>query len=189
MARRTRRTRGLIALALGLLIGGTAVLVIESSGDAQRRGRNPVIEGAGEAFPIADAALDRGRRRVVIDASEGGEGDAPPPGLARAARLLNIYALHGVPAREVRLTVVLHGDATSAALTDAAHRAHARGPNPHDGLVDRLEAAGAEVVVCGQALVHLGYPRSGVLDGVDVSASAMTTVVDAQLAGAAFLDH
>lgn len=190
MIRRNERERGPTAATtvIGFLVGALVVLALHGLATAQRdRSASPVVSGAGEAFRIPTGELDRGRREVVFDVAKGGEGDEAPPGLTHAARLLNVYALHGVPPSDVRLKLVLHGDATSAALTDDAHRAHARGANPHDGLVRRLQRAGVDVTVCGQALRQQGYPADGVLDGVDVSASAMTSLIDAQRSGAALL--
>jgi len=187
---RIENGRALSAAALGL--AGCAALVLAAHGlaTAQRQGgAHPVVQGAGEAFVVRSAELDRGRRDVVIDVAEAGEAADAPPGLEHAARLLNVYALHDVPPGDVQLTLVVHGGATSSVLTDEAHRAHARGANPHDELVERLQRAGVQIEVCGQALRHHGYPAEGVLDGVEVSASAMTSLIDAQRDGAAVLSY
>ncbi|HJL16584.1 MAG TPA: DsrE family protein [Sandaracinaceae bacterium LLY-WYZ-13_1] len=185
------------AALVGLTLAALAavLLLVRNQGAAQGapdpppEAVTPAIDGAGGAFPIEGAALSTERRWVVFDVAEGADGDEPPPGLGHAARLLNVYAAHGVAPARVRLTLVVHGEATAAVLDDGAHRRRAGGANPHDGLVRRLEANGVRVQVCGQALRHRGFSTDGVLDEVDVVASAMTALIDEQRAGAALLTY
>jgi intracellular sulfur oxidation DsrE/DsrF family protein len=175
---------GAALLSFSLLRGAG---LAQPSGAERSAARYPVVPGTGGAYRIDGARPSEGRRHVVFDVSRGGSDGAPPPGLVRAARLLNVYAVHGVPPEQVRLTAVIHGDATPAVLTDAAHRRHEGGPNPHADLLRRLDEAGVRIEVCGQALRHGGYRKEEVVDEARVVAAAITALVDAQRAGAALL--
>ena len=134
---------------------------------------------AGTLMPQADI-----EHRIVIDAASG---DTTPEGILRrldaAARALNLYALAGVPADKLKLAVVLHGKATSAALSEASYQTHFAKGNPNAALIGALHEAGAELFVCGQALTHAGYRTDEVRADVRVALSAMTELEALQAAG------
>ena len=87
---------------------------------------------AGSGGPAPSALTDAAEppakgSKVVIDATgTGPDAGQPLPGLIRAATLLNLAAAGGLKASDLEVVVVLHGDATSAALNDAAYKASGR---------------------------------------------------------------
>ena len=67
-------------------------------------------------MPATDAV-----HRILIDAT-GGETTAAGTNrhLETAARAVNLYALAGVPAEQVKVAIVVHGKATPLVLSEAA---------------------------------------------------------------------
>jgi predicted methyltransferase/intracellular sulfur oxidation DsrE/DsrF family protein len=155
---------------------------------------SPAVPGFGAVVPLPGAAVPlpgaaepvaKGTK-VVFDVTAAGKDGAPPPGLVRAATLLNLAAASGLKAGDVEVVVVLHGDATIESMTDAARGP--TGPPPAGGrLIDALGRAGAKVLVCGQSLARKGYDPAGVRPGVVVAASAVTAVANLQARGFAYI--
>lgn len=135
------------------------------------------------AMPAKDSM-----HRLVIDATADGTTDS---GINRhlesAARALNLYALAGVPNDKVEVAIVVHGLATPMVLSDEAFRSKFGTGNPDSVLIDDLSRAGVRIFVCGQALTHQGYAVGDVANGVTVSLSAMTALVDLQSKGYALI--
>jgi intracellular sulfur oxidation DsrE/DsrF family protein len=149
---------------------------------------HPEIKGFGAVtrIPGADA---RESYRVVFDIREDTPGDGRVnPGLARAARFVNLLTMSGHDPADSELVAVLHGDATSAAVEAEAYGERFGESNPNEALISRLTAAGVEVTVCGQALAAGGYDFERVLAPVSVTLSAMTRLAGAQMDGFALID-
>ncbi|MFM8581109.1 MAG: methyltransferase domain-containing protein [Planctomycetaceae bacterium] len=126
--------------------------------------------------------------KVVLDVTQGGKPTELNKGLERAARLLNLYGAAGLTADDVRVAVVLHGEATFSVLTDEAYRARfGTEGNPNRKLLAALKAAGVEVLVCGQALHTKGVADEELVDEIPIAASALTAVMNRQAAGYAGL--
>ncbi|MFM8477991.1 MAG: methyltransferase domain-containing protein, partial [Planctomycetaceae bacterium] len=98
----------------------------------------PVIAGYGGVAAI-EGAVDppRAGTKLVLDVTA----DMKQPeeinnGLERAARFLNLAGLSGLKTSDLRLTVVLHGEATRCVLTDAAWKQRWQADsNPHLPLI------------------------------------------------------
>src|SRR3954466_13087062 len=103
----------------------TLVLCLTASAVAQQPAADklvyPIIPKVGGVAPLP-AAAERPRKgaRVVFEITA----DARPAdlnkGVERVARLLNLYGSAGLKASDVRIAMVMHGDATKSALSDAA---------------------------------------------------------------------
>jgi intracellular sulfur oxidation DsrE/DsrF family protein len=123
--------------------------------------------------------------KIVFDVTAGSKTpEEINKGLERAARLLNLAGLYDVPTNQLEVTVVLHGEAAKSVLSDAAWKSRQLSEsNPNLPLIQALQSAGVKVLVCGQALHHQKIQQSEVDSKVSVAASAMTVVVNRQLAG------
>jgi ubiquinone/menaquinone biosynthesis C-methylase UbiE/intracellular sulfur oxidation DsrE/DsrF family protein len=150
----------------------------------------PVIEGFGGVVAIADAVDPlRSGMKLVLDVTADTKGpEEVSKGLDRAARVLNLYGVSGMLASDVKITVILHGEATKSVLTDAAweSRFHV-GKNPNLPLVESLQKAGVEVLVCGQALGYKKIDRSEVAASVPVAAAAFSVLMNRQVDGYSYL--
>ncbi len=147
----------------------------------------PRIKSTGDVYVMTESvtmpALDH-EYRLVIDA-QGGE--VNESGINRhlevAARALNLYALAGVPAAQLKLAVVIHGKATPTVLAEASYQKRFGKPNPNAALLAELRKAGVRISLCGQAMIHAGYSMADVRGDVRVELSALTTLVELQADG------
>jgi intracellular sulfur oxidation DsrE/DsrF family protein len=149
----------------------------------------PRIKGYGGVVPLPKAAEQpRKGAKVVFDITADAKADEVNKGLVRAARLLNLYAAAGLADGDVAVALVLHGEATRAALADKPYAARFGGKgNPNLPLLRDLKKAGAEVYVCGQALHEKKFPAEEVADEATVALAALTAVVNKQADGYACL--
>lgn len=130
----------------------------------------------------------RAGARVVFDVTASAKSNEINPGLERAARVLNLYGAAGLKATDVKITIVLHGDAAAAALTEDAYaKLNAGEKNPNVALIGELRDRGAEVLICGQTLARKKIPHRDIAEGVSIATSAMTTLINRQLDGYAVI--
>jgi ubiquinone/menaquinone biosynthesis C-methylase UbiE/intracellular sulfur oxidation DsrE/DsrF family protein len=150
----------------------------------------PIIEGYGGVVAVADAVEPpRAGMRLVLDVtSEAKKAEEVNKGLDRAARLLNLYGTAGLKASDIRITVVLHGEATRSVLSDEAWGARLQMKhNPSLPLIRLLQKAGVEVIVCGQALSYKKIERGEVAGEIPVAAAALTVLLNRQADGFAYV--
>jgi SAM-dependent methyltransferase/predicted peroxiredoxin len=161
--------------------------------DQQVAGLNllfPIIKGYGGIVAVADAVEPpRAGGKLVLDVtSEAKKPEEINKGLDRAARLLNLYGAAGHKASDISITVVLHGEATKAVLSDEAWESRLQMKhNPNLTLIRLLQKAGVEVIVCGQALNYKKIERSEVGSDIPVAAAALTVLLNRQADGFAYV--
>jgi intracellular sulfur oxidation DsrE/DsrF family protein len=172
-------------------LGAAAVLCWSGWASAQAPAElvYPIIPNVGGVVPLPKAAEPpRPGAKVVLDITA----DAKPAdlnkGLQRAARLLNLYGAAGLKASDVKVAVVLHGEATKSALAGGVYKARfGSEANPNLPVIGELRKAGVEVFVCGQALADKGFREAEVAEGIKVAFSAATAVVNRQTDGYAYI--
>lgn len=150
----------------------------------------PIIEGYGGIVAVEDAVEPpRAGVKVVLDVtSEAKKPEEVNKGLDRAARLLNLYGTAGLKASDISVTVVLHGEATKSVLSDAAWESRLQmKQNPNLSLIELLQKAGVEVIVCGQALSYKKIERSEVATNIPVATAALTVLLNRQADGFAYV--
>jgi len=177
-------------ILLSAMIGSaSAQIVFEKVVTAGSKFVFPIVEGYGGVVPLPDAAEQPAKgSKIVFDVTAGPkEAGRPVPGLERAARLLNLAGACGLKARDLEIAVILHGDATIAALDDASFQAKSKRPHHSGLLIDRLLASGVKVMVCGQSLHRNGFDPKSVRPGITVAASAVSAVVNLQSRGYAYI--
>ncbi len=167
-----------------------AAVPVKASGAAETSLVFPIINGYGGVVAIADAVEPpRAGIKVVMDVTaESKKPEEVNKGLDRAARLLNLYGVSGLKASDVQITVVLHGEATRSVLSDAAWESRLQMKhNPNLPLIRLLQEAGAEVMVCGQALSYKKIDRDEVASDIPVAAAALTVLLHRQADGFAYV--
>lgn len=187
----------LIGLAVGIAVASAAAaeerpLDIAGEGaDAEKNSEKlfPRFNGAGGVYRIEQApALDPAHpHKLLLDITADGPKDQVHPGLEHAARALNLYALANLPRDKTAVAVVVHSKATPLVLSDAAYRRAFDIPNPNSDLLSRLNEAGVNIRICGQALRHHDFHESDVSSSVNVDLSAMTALVELQNRGYALI--
>lgn len=150
----------------------------------------PIISGFGGVVAVENGVEPpRAGMKVVLDVTaEAKKPDEVNKGLDRAARLLNLYGVTGLAASDVKITVVLHGEATMSVLSDAAWESRFQtAHNPNLPLIRSLRKAGVEVFVCGQALSYKKIAREEVSSEISVAVAALTVVLNRQTDGFAYV--
>lgn len=149
----------------------------------------PIIPGVGGVVPLPKAAEPpRKGAKVVFDITSDSKAADLNKGLERVARLLNLYGSAGLKASDVKIALVLHGEATKSALSGAAYKEKfGAAKNPNLTVIDALRGAGVEVFVCGQALAYKGFKASEVADGIKVASAALTVLINKQSDGYAYI--
>ena len=149
----------------------------------------PVIPGYGGVLPRPKAVEQpRSGAKVVFDATADTKPAEFNKGLDRVARLLNLYGAAGLKSHDVKITIVLHGEATKSVLNDAAYNERFQVErNPNLPLIRELQKAGVEVLVCGQALNYKGFPDDSVAEGIPIASAALTVVVNKQADGYSYV--
>jgi intracellular sulfur oxidation DsrE/DsrF family protein len=138
----------------------------------------PVIDGYGPVVPVPEGSynLVPGEYyRVAMDVAAGPDDSAGiNRGIESAARFLNMHARNGIRPEDIELALVLHGGATSAALTDEVHQREFGLPNGSRGLIEALNGAGVRIYLCGQSAGYRGYAAGDLLPQVTLALSAMS---------------
>ncbi len=149
----------------------------------------PIIPKHGAVLPRPNAVEQpRAGAKVVFDATADAKPADVNKSLDRVARLLNLYGAAGRQAQDVKITIVLHGEATKSVLNDAAYKSRFQvEQNPNLPLIRELQKAGVEVLVCGQALNYKGFPDTEVANEIPIAAAALTAVINKQADGYSYL--
>jgi intracellular sulfur oxidation DsrE/DsrF family protein len=91
-----------------------------------------------------------------------------------------MHAQSGVPATQLKFALVIHGKASKDIISNETYQKRYGTDNPNHGLIQDLLNAGGEIVFCGQTSVSKGFSKNDLIDGVKLSLSAMTSLIDLQ---------
>jgi intracellular sulfur oxidation DsrE/DsrF family protein len=180
---------------------GLGIIMIALSGypqascaaDVQKAPQHPVIKGYGKVHPYPGAATQPSAERdyqVLFDITKAADApDKVNPGLDHVARLLNLYALAGVPTDHLKVALVVHGSATPIVLKNDAYRKLYQRDNPNTEIIHLLNRAGVKLYICGQALAEKKLEIASVNPEITLAVSALTVLVDYQLDGYALIPN
>jgi intracellular sulfur oxidation DsrE/DsrF family protein len=98
--------------------------------------------------------------------------DSVVPGFREAASFLYVSDANGVPRANVHLAVVGWGTATHSLLKNEAYRAAKGTDNASIPLLEALNDAGVQIIVCGVALINRKLSPSDLLPFVKVAPTA-----------------
>lgn len=148
----------------------------------------PEIEQYGGVVPLPDAAQQpRAKSKIVVDLTAGGDPGELYASVDKLARFVNIYGGAGKKSQQVTIAVVMHGDATFAALNNEAYGKKFKGAeNANLECLQKLKKSGVELFVCGQSLIRKGGQPEQVVPYVDVAVSGLTSLVNLQQDGYAY---
>lgn len=149
----------------------------------------PIIAGFGGVVIVPNAVENpRPGAKILLDVTVESKAGDVSKGLDRAARLLNLYGAAGLKSSDIKIVVVLHGEATKCALNDEFYQPRfGVERNPNLPLIRELRKAGVEVFVCGQALNYKGFPISAVTKEVPIVGAALTVTANRQMDGYGYL--
>ena len=150
--------------------------------------KTSLVPGTGNVDELTGAPEGpRPGGRIVFDITSPSKPGEINPGLERAARMLNLYGAQGLQADDVQITLVLHGDAATAALNDKTPESADIVKNTNLKLIAELNRLGVEILVCGQTLARKKIAHEEICDGVVIATSAMTALMNRQNEGFALM--
>ena len=157
------------------------LLLAISQGLAQEKKAGPVISEFGKVWPIdnPDFKTDKDREfKVMFDIMSSPENhNEINASIETAARFLNMHAQHGIPQDKLQVALVVHNKATKDIMTQEAYMKRYGVPNPNFDLLSALIESGADVILCGQSSLSRDVPAEYTIEGVQVSLSAMTAII------------
>jgi intracellular sulfur oxidation DsrE/DsrF family protein len=185
LIRRRMLAWGAVALVLSACVLLMAFAVQRPQADP--RLVYPRIHDAGGVLPVGAYALmpsATAEHRLYVDIDSTGPSHGPiNVRLHTAAKLLNLYALAGVPDDKVHMVLLFYGNGVDLALSDAAYARKFGHPNPNAGVLAQLRQAHVRMVVCAQALGHQHFDPADLGPGMTLALSALTTREELQAAG------
>lgn len=171
------------------LIAIAALLIINTSFAQEKI--NPIIKGYGGIIdaPFAVEKPDPNQEyKIVIDIATG---DADPKAvmysLENVARLLNLHAMGGVPAKNMKVVLAIHGQAIWSTLDNDTYKAKYGVDNPHIPLFEELESAGVKLFACSQSILGRDIDYTKLAPSIKVATSMLSTLTTYQLKGYAAL--
>lgn len=113
--------------------------------------------------------------------------DSVVPGFRAPANFLYVGDANGVPRANVNLAIVVWGTATHSLLTNEAYRAAKGADNASIPLLQALNDAGVQIIVCGEALINRKIDRRGLLPFVKIAPTATMALATLHAQGFAVL--
>lgn len=151
-------------------------------GMAQETG--PVITDFGIVWKLdnLDFKTDTSKKfKAVFDVSYSPDDKSQLNGsLETAARFLNMHAQSGIPVEQLKVALVVHGKASKDLLVSEAYKAKCGVENPNEKLLQNLMQVGVEIIFCGQTFSSKGFLKEDLIEGVQISLSAMTALIQLQ---------
>jgi intracellular sulfur oxidation DsrE/DsrF family protein len=154
---------------------------------AETKWINPAIPDFAASADLPNAAMQPDKNaeyKVVFNITAGAAANEKlNPSLERVARAANIFASAGVPLSHLHFVAVVHGPATPSVLDNDHYQEKFSVDNPNVKLISELKAAGVKVIVCGQALAGQKFPHEWVNPDVEITLSAISSVIMLEMQG------
>lgn len=156
-----------LALAAVLFLPSFARSQATSADVIKQQGSGPIARGI--TFPMPGDL----HYRLVWGVNVGpATADSVVSGFRQAASFLYVSDANGVPRANVHLAVVVWGTATHSLLKNEAYKAAKGTDNASIPLLQALNDAGVQVIVCGVALINRKLSPSDLLPFVKVAPTA-----------------
>ena len=147
----------------------------------------PVIADYGAVWDVPEAsyATDISENfKAVFDVMNSPEDPTQVnPWIETAARFLNMHARAGVDPGQLKVALVIHNKASTDLFDNPQYLKRFGTNNPNLPLIKALLDSGAEVVFCGQSSFAREVPIEQTIEGVQLSLSAMTALIQYQSQG------
>lgn len=160
-----------------------AILIIQNT-NGQEKNSGPIIEDYGQVWKInnPDYALDTQKTfKVVFDVMTSPDDlEQINPAIETAARFLNMHGQNGIPLEQLKVALVVHNEASKDVISSKAYNEKYGKDNPNEKLLKALMDANADIIFCGQSSISRGFPKEDLLEGVQLSLSAMTALIQFQ---------
>lgn len=158
--------------------------IFQTSLTAQKKSTGPIIKDYGKVWAIEnpDFKVDPTKEyKAVFDIMNSPEShQAVNATIETAARFLNMHGQSGVPLENLKVALVVHNKASKDVITNEAYEKKYGTKNPNQELIKALMDAGGQIIFCGQSSLSRDFPREDLIEGVQLSLSAMTALIQLQ---------
>lgn len=142
------------------------------------------IKEFGKTYPIEqpDFKTDiKNELKVVFDVGRSFKDSTKiNPLLNTAARYLNMHVAAGVPVTNLKVAIVIHGNAANDILNDIHYKAKYSIDNPNKLLIKALSEKKVQIILCGQTAAYRAIKKEDTLPEIQFALSAMTALVQLQ---------
>ena len=165
------------------------ILVIFTTANAQQPKATVgnVIPNYGKTFVVENPDFKTDTEagfKVVFDVAKAPEDPSTVnPYINTLARFLNMHEKAGVPVENLHVRAAIHGQAAYGMLKNEFYKEKFGVDNPNIELLEALDAAGVELILCGQTAGSRNITSARRLEVIDVALSAMTILSQSQAGG------
>ena len=146
--------------------------------------KGKIIPDFGETFRVENPEIKTDTSKtlkVIFDVSKSPEDKTQINSyLVTAARFLNMHADAGMKPSQLKVAITVHGGAWKDMLNDAAYNKKYNSKNPNSELLNQLNAAGVDIIMCGQTANFRNVSKSDTNPNVKYALSAMTALLQYQ---------
>lgn len=146
-----------------------------------------VIPGFGPTYAVENPDFKTDTTLVfkaVFDVAKAPEDPSKRnPYIETIARFLNMHENAGVPVQNVKVRMAMHGQASYGLLKNEYYKEKFGVDNPNIALLEAIEAAGVEVLLCGQTAGSRNLSPERRIALTKVALSAMTILIQSQEEG------
>lgn len=160
--------------------------------DAQNnRVNGKIITDYGKTFPVDHPEIKTDTSailKVIFDVSKSAEEtNTINSNIVTAARFLNMHAEAGMDVKQLKVAITIHGGAWKDVLNDVDYNEKYGSNNPNTELLEQLNNAGVDIIICGQTAAFREMERNAVNPNVKFALSAMTALLQYQNNGYRFI--
>jgi intracellular sulfur oxidation DsrE/DsrF family protein len=146
--------------------------------------KGKIIPDFGKTFRVENPEIKTDTKatlKVIFDVSTSPEDKTQINSyLITAARFLNMHADIGMTSSQLKVAITVHGGAWKDMLNDVVYMEKYNSKNPNSELLNQLNAAGVEIIMCGQTANSRNVTKSDVNHNVKFALSAMTALLQYQ---------
>jgi intracellular sulfur oxidation DsrE/DsrF family protein len=154
----------------------TLALVLVSAAPAAAQTGEALLKSVAKYTPVPNPGFPVPKDAVYKadwDINKGTENPADvDPVFKDVATFLVMADEAGIPRKNVKLAMVVHGNSAKNLLQNDAYKAITGVDNPNIPLLQALNDAGVQIIICGQSIPNRKLPGDKLLPFVKVSLSA-----------------
>jgi intracellular sulfur oxidation DsrE/DsrF family protein len=160
-----------LSFILGLLAHFHSLAGMEAFEDG------PLIQGYGKHAKVEqDVKIPENiMLKVAFDVSDSGGNVNVNRKFDSLARFINMHVANGVEAENIELALVVHSKAGADLLNEKAYNDKFETNNPNLELLQLLIKNNVQVFLCGQSAAFYDIKNADLIEGLQMSLSAMTT--------------
>jgi len=139
-----------------------------------------IFKNYGQVYNVpnaADVVDTKATYKILIDiTTTSGTPATINENIENIARIMNLHAVAGIPAKKIKMVAVFHSAAIVGLLNNESYKEKNKVDNPNLPLLKSLKEAGVELYVCGQTLAKRNIDAKNISTDVLPALSAITTI-------------